>query len=88
MALERRPKNAFITQAERELSPRPSMHENNNPADWRMLVEKVNIGTQNNLIVPSSNIGNKNYLENIDKDKTNFPSDFIDPFKSKFHQHC
>lgn len=63
MISDRKLNNNTIIQAERELSPRPSLSDNLNQPDWKMHVEKVNIGTQNNLIVPPSLAANKKYTE-------------------------
>jgi hypothetical protein len=38
--------------AEKELSPQAVPERGNLPADWRLHVDKVNIATQNNLIMP------------------------------------
>lgn len=79
MVSDRKLNNAMITQAERELSPRPSINDNLPPPDWRMHVEKVNIGTQNNLIVPPS-LTNKKYMTNPDSAAIEYNNEYYDPF--------
>ncbi|XP_077294087.1 uncharacterized protein LOC143916731 isoform X2 [Arctopsyche grandis] len=79
MVSDRKLNNAMITQAERELSPRPSINDNLPPADWRMHVEKVNIGTQNNLIVPPS-LTNKKYMTDADNAAIEYNGEYYDPF--------